>query len=91
MAMILKRTLSRVPPEKVEGKSGEDKSGPHTLRIRSGGINVSTEEENRGGKFEVSSPRGKKRSASEDLETGASKQGKRTSPKGPAPKGVLTA
>ena len=49
------------------------------------------EEENRGGESEVSSPRGKKRAASEDLETGAPKQGKRTSPKGPAPKGVLTA
>ena len=91
MARILEQTLSQVPPEKAEGKSGEAKSGPHTLRIRTGGINVSTEEENRGGEYEVSSSRGKKRAASKDLETGAPKQGKRTSPKGPAPKGVLTA
>ena len=91
MARILKRTLRQVPPEKEEGKSGEAKSGPHTLCIRTGGISVSTEEENRGGESEVSSPRRKKRTASEDLETRAPKQGKRTSPKGPAPKGVFTA
>ena len=91
MARILKRTLSQVPPEKDEGKSGEAKSGPHTLRIRTGGINVSTEEGNRVGESEVSSPRRKKRAASEDLETWAPKEGKRTSPKGPALKGVLTA
>ena len=33
MARILERTLSQVPPEKAEGKSGEAKGGPHTLRI----------------------------------------------------------
>ena len=91
MARILERTLSQVPPEKAEGESGEAKSGPHTMRIRTRGISASIEEENRGGDSEVSYPRGKKRAASEDLETGAPKQGKRTSPKGPAPTGVLTA
>ena len=88
--MARKWTLSQVPPEKAEGKSGEAKSGPHTLRIRTEGISASTEEENWGGESEVSSPRGKKRAASKDLEAGAPKPGKRTSPKGPAPKGVLT-
>ena len=91
MARILKRTLSQVPPEKAEGESGEAKSGPHTLCIRTGGINASMEEENRGGDFEFSSPCGKKRAASEDLEMEVPKQGKKTSPGGPAPKGVLTA
>ena len=78
-----------MPPERAEGESGEAKSGPHTLRIRTGGISASTEEENRGGDSEVFSPRVKKRAASKDLETGAPKQGKRTSPKDPASKGVL--
>ena len=87
---MLKRAISQVPSEKDEGKSGEAKGEPRTFCIRTGGINVSTEEENRGGESEVSSPRGKKRAAFEDLETGAPKQGKKTSPKGPAPKGVLT-
>ena len=90
MARIPERTLSRVPPERAEGESGEAKSGPHALRIRTRGISASTEEENRGGDSEVSSPRGKKRAASEDLETGAPKQGKIISPKNPASKGVLS-
>lgn len=56
-----------------------------------GGINVSMEEDNWGGESKVSSPRGKKRAASEDLETEVPKQGKKASPGAPAPKGVLTA
>ena len=91
MARILERTLSQVPSEKAEGKSGEAESGPHTLCIRTGGINVSMEEEIRGGESEVSSPRGKKRAASKDLEVEVPKQGKKTSPGGPAPKDVFTA
>ena len=54
------------------------------------GNNVSTED-NRGGESKVSSPRGKKRATSEDLETEVPKQGKKASPEGPAPKGILTA
>ena len=88
---MLKRVISQVPSEKGEGKSGKAKSEPHTLCIRTGGINVSTEEENQGGESEVSSPRGKKRAASEDLETRVPKQGKKTSPKGPTSKGAPTA
>ena len=91
MAKILERTLSRVPLEKAEGESREAKSGTHTLRIRTGGISASTEEENRGGDSEVSSPRGKKRAASEDLESEMPKQGKKVSPGGSAPTGTLTA
>ena len=87
---MLKRAISQVLSERGEGESGEAKSEPHTLCIRTGGINVSMEEENRGGESEVSSTRGKKRAASEDLETEAPKQGKKTSPKGPTPKGVPT-
>ena len=48
-------------------------------------------EDNQGGESKVSSPRGKKRAASEDLETEVTKQGKKTSLGGPAPEGVLTA
>ena len=88
---MLKRALSQVPSEKDEGKSGETKSELHPLCTRTGGINVSTEEDNWGGESKVSSPRGKKRAASEDLETEVPKQGKKTSPGGPAPEGVLTA
>ena len=58
IARMLKRTLSQVPSEKDEGRSGEAKSELHTLCIRTGGINVSTEEDNRGGESKVSSPAG---------------------------------
>ena len=88
---MLKRALSEVPSGKDEGRSGEAKSELHTLCIRTEGINVSTEEDDRGGESKVSSPRGKKRAAFKDLETEVPKQGKKASPGGPAPKGVLTA
>ena len=85
---MLGRVLSKVPPGKGEGKNREAEL--HTLCIQTGGIATSPEEVSRGGKSKVSSPRGKKRAASEDLETEVPKQGKKASPGGPAPKGVLT-
>ena len=88
---MLKWALNHVPPEKDEGRSREAKSELHTLCISTRGINVSMKEDNRGGESKISSPRGKKRAASEDLETEVPKQGKNTSPKGPAQKGVPTA
>ena len=80
-----------MPLGKDEWKSREAENELHTLYIQIGVINVSTKEDNRGGESKVPSPRGKKRAASEDLETEVPKQGKKASPGGPAPKGVLTA
>ena len=88
---MLKRALSQVPSEKDEGRSGEAKSELHTLCIRTGGINVSMEEDNRGGESKLSSPRGRKRAASEDLEAEMPKQGKKVSPGGSPATGTLTA
>ena len=86
---MLGRVLIKIPLGKGEGKGSEAEL--HTLRIQPGGIVTSPEEDSQEREAKASSPRGRKRAASEDLETGAPKQGKRTSPKGPAPKGVLTA
>ena len=86
---MLGRVLSKMPSGKDEGKNSEAEL--HTLRIRTGGIATFPKEDNRGGESKASSPRGKKRTASEDLETEVPKQGKKMSPGGPAPKGVLTA
>ena len=86
---MLGRVLSQVPSGKDEGKNREAEL--HTLHIQTGGITTSTKEDSRGGESKVSSPRGKKRAASEDLEMGAPRQGKKALPRGPAPKGVLTA
>ena len=77
-----------MPSGKAEGKNREAEL--HTLYIQTGGISVSMKEDNWGGESKVSSPRGKKRATSEDLETEVPRQGKKTSPVGPAPEGVLT-
>ena len=81
--------LSQVPFGKGEGKNREAEL--HTLHIQTEGIATSPKEDSRGGESKVSSPHGKKRAASEDLETEVPRQGKKTSPRGPAPEGVLTA
>ena len=86
---MLGRVLSKVPSGKDEGKNREAEL--HTLHIQTGGIATSPKEDSREGKSKVSSPREKKRAASEDLEMEVPKQGKKASPGGPAPKGVLTA
>ena len=85
---MLGRVLSKMPSRKDEGKNREAKL--HTLRIQTGGIATSPKEDSRGGESKASSPRGKKRAASEDLETEVSREGKKTSPGGPAPKGIFT-
>ena len=85
---MLGRVLSKMPSGKDEGKDSEAEL--HTLRIRTGGIASSPREDSRGGESEATSPRGKKRAASEDLETEMPKQGKKVSPGSSAPTGVLT-
>ena len=86
---MLDRALSKIPSGKGEGKGSEAEL--HALHIQTGEIATHPIEDSRKGEAKASSPRGKKRAASEDLETGAPKQGKGTSPKGPAPKDILTA
>ena len=78
IARMLSRVLSQVPSGKDGGKNRE--SELHTWPIQIGGITMSTEEDSQGGESKVSSPRGKKRAASEDLETEVPRQGKKTSP-----------
>ena len=89
IAKMLDRVLSKMPSGEGEGKNREAEL--HTLRIQTGGIATSPKEHSRGGESKVSSPRGKKRAASEDLEMEVPRQEKKTSPGGPAPEGVLTA
>ena len=86
---MLIRALSQVPSGKGEGKNREAEL--HTLRIKTGGIATSPKEDSRGGESKASSPRGKKRAASEDSKMEEPKQGKKASPGGPALNGVLTA
>ena len=89
MAKMLDRVLSRMPSGKDKGR--DEESEPHTLRIRTGGIVTSLKEDSRGEEAKASSPHGKKRAASEDLETKMPKPRKKVSPGDPAPTGTLTA
>ena len=88
IAKMLGRVLSKVPSGKDEGKNREAEL--HTLHIQTGGIATSPKEDSRGGESEATSPRGKKRAASEDLETEMPKQGKKVSPGGSVSTGALT-
>ena len=88
---MLERAPYQVPSGEDEGRHREAESGLHTLHIQTGGISASAKEGDRGGESKIPSPHGKKRGAPEDLETEASKRGKKSSPGGPAPEGVLTA
>ena len=85
---MLGRALSKIPSEKDEGKGSEAEL--HALRIQTGKIANPPMEDSREGKVKASSPRGKKRAASEDLEAETPKQGKKTSPRGSAATGALT-
>ena len=92
---VLARMLELAP---YQAPSGEDKGGnkeaeswPHSLLIQAGGISASAKEDNRGEESKIPSPQGRKRAASEDLETMVSKQGKKSLSGGPTPEGVLTA
>ena len=89
MAKLLDRVLSRMPSGKDKGKNKEAEL--HTLRIRTRGIVTSPKEDSREGEAKASSPRGKKRAASEDLEAEMPKQGKKASPGGSAMTGTLIA
>ena len=91
---MLARAPYQVPSGEDEGRNREAKSGLRaggTLRILTGGISAPVLEDDRGGESRIPSPHGKKMTAPEDLETEVSKQGKKTSPGGPAPGGILTA
>ena len=91
LARMLEHAPYQVPSGEDKGRNKEAESGPHALLIQTGGISVSAKEDNRGEESKIPSPQGRKRTASEDLETMVSKRGKKPSPGGPAPEGILTA
>ena len=91
LARMLERAPYQVPSEEDKGRNKEAESGRHALLIQTRGISVSAKEDNRGEEFKIPSPQGRKRSASEDMETTVPKRGTKPSSGGPAPEGVLTA
>ena len=79
LARMLELAPYQAPSGEDKGRNKEAESGPHALLTQTRGISVSTKEDNRGGESKIPSPQGKKRDASKDLETEASKRGKNTS------------
>ena len=80
-----------VPSKEGEGGSKEGESGPPSLPIPTEGTSASVREDNRGEESDILSPRGRKRTTSEDLETKVSKREKKSPPEGPASEGALAA
>ena len=92
---VLERMLEQapclVPPKEDEGGNKEGESGPPSLPIPTEGMSASTREDNQGEESDILSPRGRKRTTSEDPETKVSKWEKKSPPEGPASEGILAA
>ena len=93
--LVLEKMLELAPcPEpSKEDKGGNDKdeSGPPSLPIPTEGTSASVREDNQGEESDLLSLRGRKRTASEDPETKASKRDKNSPPEGPALEGAFAA
>ena len=83
-------TPSPVPSKEDEGGNKEGESGPPPLPIPTEGMSASVREDNQVEEYDLLSLRGRKRTASEDPETKASKWEKK-SLEGPALEGALAA
>ena len=90
LARMLELAPYQAPSGEDKGGNKEGESGPPPLPIPTEGTGASVREDNQGEESTILSPQGRKRTTSEDLETMVSKQGKKSSPEGPAPEGILT-
>ena len=88
---MLKPAPCSVPSKEDEGGNKEGESGPPSLPIPTEGMSTSAREDNRGEESDILSPRGRKRTTSEDPEIKVSKREKKSPPEGPASEGVLAA
>ena len=88
---MLEPTPYLVPSKEDEGGSKEGESVPPSLPIPTEGMSASAREDNTGEESDIPSPRGRKRTTSEDSETKVSKREKKSQPEGPASEGILAA
>ena len=79
------------PSKEDKGGNNEVKSEPPSLPIPTKGMSASVKEENQGEESDLLSLRGRKRTASEDPETKASKREKKSPTEGPTLGGALAA
>ena len=68
-----------VPSKEDDGGNKEGERGPHLLLIPAGGMSTSAREDNQREESDILSPRGRKRTTSEDPETKVSKREKKSS------------
>ena len=80
-----------VPSKEDDGGNREGESGPHSLLVPIGGMSASAREDNQGEESDILSPRGRKRTTSDDPEIKVSKREKKSPPEGPALEGALAA
>ena len=88
---MLEQAPCLVPSKEGEGGNKEGKNGPPSLPIPTEGMSTSAREDNQGEESDILSPRGRKRTTSEDPETKVSKREKKSPPEGPASEGALAA
>ena len=88
---MLEPATCLVPSKEDEGGNKEGESRPPSLPIPTEGMRASAREDNRGEESDILSPRGRKRTTSEDLEIKVSKREKKSPPEGPASEGILAA
>ena len=79
------------PSKEDKGGNNEGESRPPSLPIPTEGMSASMREDNQGEESDVPSPRGRKRTTSNDPETKVSKEEKKTPPEGPVSEGALAA
>ena len=80
-----------VPSKEDEGGNKEGERGPPSLPVPTKGTSASAREDNREEESDTLSPRGRKRTTSEDPEIKVSKWEKESPPESPASEGVLAA
>ena len=91
---MLEKMLEPAPylvPSKEDEGGGEGESGPPSLPIPTEGMSASTREDNTGEESDILSPRGRKRTTSEDPETKVSKRDKKSQPEVSSSEGALAA
>ena len=79
------------PSKEDKGGNNEGESGPPPLPIPTEGMSASVREDHPGKESDIPSPRGRKRTTSDDPKTKVSKQEKKSPPEGPALEGALAA
>ena len=88
---MLKLAPCLEPSKEDKGGNNEGESGPPSLPIPAEGMSASVKEDNQGEESDLLSLWGRKRTASKDPETKASKREKKSPPEGPALGGALAA